>query len=361
MSIGTGLHLRIPSILPVRGPRWQGHQEFFVCTVWILRADLEYLWQELGLPNCGSNAPCCFCPANTLTHPMFEFRMAVATWFSRIYNVAQWRATGHAGHEIFNSAHAGISIHTVGGDLMHAKHLGVDQYFFASVMWLLCLTIYPGEPNANLEQLFSDLAAAYRSYKPPSRYNCMKMSMFCDGKNPPKSHPRLKGRAAECRHLGQAMLQVWTAKMNPASPQHVQIRLALERSVEAEEMLDAHPKTVRFPPAVGERFKDCLLTYLVLFNALGSHYSSADGLGLKLFDVTVKAHYLAHIALLSVFMNPRLAWTYSGEDFMQHAKRLMGACTRGVKPAKISGKFLFHYSIAMHIMMSEEDPRILKR
>jgi hypothetical protein len=333
---------------------------FYFCTLWILRGDLEYLWQELGLPNINSNQPCCFCPANVATLPLYEFRLAVAQWLPRIYNVVQWRATGHATNELFNIAHAGINIHTVGPDLMHCKHLGVDQYFHGSVMWLLCFMIYPGGATENVERLFSELKAAYRTYSPSCKYNGLKMSMFCDGRNPPATHPKLKGRAAECRHLGKALLKVWTDNLDPTNAQHIQIRLALERSVESEEILDAHPTAVRFPTAIGDRYKDCLLTYLVLFNALGSHYSSAAGLGLKLFDVTVKAHYMAHIALLSVFMNPRLSWTYSGEDFMQHSKRLMAACARGVQPAMIAHKFLFHYRIAMHVMMSDEDPRLLK-
>ena len=312
---------------------------FFFCVLWILKGDLEYLWKELGLPNCGSNMPCCYCPANTTTYPMYEFRIDRATWYPLVYSGAEWMETAWSQHELFHDVHDGITIHTVCADLMHTKHLGVDQYFFGSVLWLLTFRILPQSPSENLGTVFLEIQAAYTAYGTGCRYAHMCLSMFCDGGDPPTRFPCLKGRAAECRHLGKALLRVWVAHMDNRHARHVQIRMALELSVEAEEILDAHPRDVRLPRVVGARMKECLLNYLILFNALGKYYTSAEGQGIQLFDVTVKAHYLAHIALMCVYINPRLGWCYAGEDMMQHAKRLFSACTRGTKPHKISGKF----------------------
>ena len=319
---------------------------FYYGVLWVVRGDLEYLWQDINLPNCNTNEPCCYCPANTTTFPMFEFRLARAAWAQRIYTAAMWLASDWSSHELFTSVHGGISVLTVYADLMHCKHLGTDQYFYGSVLWLLCFRVLPHTPLQNLIDVFSQITANYGNA--PCRYTNLTMNMFCNGSDPPSAFPCLKGRAAECRHLGAALLQVWRRHHDASDPQHVQIRMALEASVNAEEILDAHPRDVRFPPDVRAAFQDNIFTYLLLFNSLADFYTAE---GLKLFDITVKAHYLAHIALMSAFLNPRLAWTYSGEDFMHHSKRLFSACTRGCKPHLTSKKFSFRYLVGMHLMM----------
>ena len=291
---------------------------------------------------------------------MNEFRLEVALWRPLIYTAAYWMTTGWARHELFQRVHAGISVHTVYADLMHTKHVGTDQYFYASVLWLLCFRILPGEPQQNISTVLHEIKAGYRETRPPCTFTNLTLNMFCDSRDPPNKYVQLKGRAAECRHLGKELLKVWRRHMHPGNPQHVQVRMALEASVEVEDILDQYPRHPRLPRDVGEDLKTAIFKYLILFNALGKFYSSTAGLGLKLFNVTVKAHYLAHIGLLCVFMNPRLAWTYSGEDFMQHSKRLFSACTRGLKPQQISDKFLFNYSIAMHVMMCVGDAGLLR-
>ena len=349
-----------PMDIARRGKRLAGN---YFCVLWTLRNDLEYNYTDLGLPNSGTNEhPCTHCPANTTTMPLNDFRPGAA-WRANTYDEAQWRTTQWCTHELFNLVHGGVGLFSIMADLMHCKHLGTDQYFYGSVLWLLCFRILPHTPEANCIFVFNRIKVLYARDKTPCRYANLFLNMFCVMSKLPTSptgaFPCLKGRAAECRHIGKAILEIWREHMNASIPQHVQIRIALEKSVNIERILDENPRTFRFTDETGIEFKDSIFTFLVMFHALASFYASPAGGPLMLFNVTIKAHYLAHIGIMGVHMNPRLSWCYSGEDFMHHARRLASGCAKGTKPDLISKKFCFGYSVGMHIIMTESDSPVL--
>ena len=62
-----------------------------------------------------------------------------------------------------------------------------------------------------------------------------------------------------------------------------------------------------------------------------------------LFNFTIKSHYLAHIALSSRYINPRLAWCYAGEDFMQKVKTIVASTQRGTQCHLVSKKAMQKY------------------
>eukprot|EP00959_Pyramimonas_sp_CCMP1952_P417728 8751885-Pyramimonas_sp.AAC.1 len=61
----------------------------------------------------------------------------------------------------------------------------------------------------------------------------------------------------------------------------------------------------RWPLEVRSEFRTEGFKFLVLFSALGRHYAT-QAPAQKLFDVTVKAHYLGHAILQSWWQNPIL-------------------------------------------------------
>ena len=63
-----------------------------------------------------------------------------------------------------------------------------------------------------------------------------------------------------------------------------------------------------------------------------------------LFNVTIKAHYIIHIAVTAKFLNPRLAMCYSGEDYMHHMKRLVQSSVRGTKRLRFTRKCVTKYA-----------------
>ena len=65
------------------------------------------------------------------------------------------------------------------------------------------------------------------------------------------------------------------------------ILMALQASCRTEQILDDNADCFRWPEEVADEYIDQTFQYLMLFNALGSHY---NGIGWLLFDVNVKTN-----------------------------------------------------------------------
>ena len=181
------------------------------------------------------------------------------------------------------------------------------------------------------------------------RFGNLKLSMFTDPTKPRAAFPKLKGRAAEIRHLGPALLHFWEQRMDPASPQHKMVHMALKASCAIETILDAYPRAVRLPEEAVADFHSAVQAFLACSNALSAHFAAA---GQKLFNITIKYHYLAHAAEQAKWLNPRLGWCYAGEDYMNKVKRTASSCLRGTPPDQVSEKMLRKYRVGMHLRFS---------
>jgi hypothetical protein len=179
-------------------------------------------------------------------------------------------------------------------------------------------------------------------------YRTLNLAMFTNPRSPGEAFPRLKGKAAEIRSLGPALLATWGHYMDQGNLQHRQVRTALRCSCTMDEVLDRNPAHA---PALdagdGAIFADAAWGYLQLFSALSVHYVQT---GRKLFNVTIKAHFLGHLALRAAAgANPRTAWCFMGEDYMAKVRRLAQASCRGVSEARLSEKMLTKYRWAIHL------------
>lgn len=137
--------------------------------------------------------------------------------------------------------------------------------------------------------------------------------------------------------------------MDKGIEQHRQIRVALKASVAVEAVLDAYPRAPALPAEAVSDLSNAIAAFLTCGNALSSHYAS---LGQKLFNVTIKFHYLAHAAAQAHHLNPRLGWCYAGEDYMSKVKRTAASTMRGTAPHLVSAKMLRKYSLGMHLRFS---------
>ena len=112
-------------------------------------------------------------------------------------------------------------------------------------------------------------------------------------------------------------------------------------------LIDEYPaKEVRLNGQDYEKFKDMTWTYLRLYSTLASHFM---GRGLLLFDLTIKSHYLAHVMFQAEWLNPRLSWTFAGEDFMHIMKILAQSCVRGTKGPMVASKMLAKYRVTLQL------------
>ena len=72
----------------------------------------------------------------------------------------------------------GVSILSFYPDWMHCKALGIDKPLLGSVIWLLVNHILLGEPEANLQEVWSSIIAEYEAKDTENRYGHMRQSMF---------------------------------------------------------------------------------------------------------------------------------------------------------------------------------------
>ena len=171
-----------------------------------------------------------------------------------IYTKDEWLTSVWKNHEIFKLP--GVTILTFFPDLMHCKHMGCDAYFLGSVLWLLCYEILRvGSPARNCSYVFKQIKLFYSAHRTPTQYTNLTLSMFTTESEPDARMPKLKGRAAEVRHLNEPLLEIWRNNMDRQNLQHAQIEVGLEASCEVENILDMYADDFRLQPPDDERFK----------------------------------------------------------------------------------------------------------
>ena len=73
-----------------------------------------------------------------------------------------------------------------------------------------------------------------------------------------------------------------------------------------------------------------------------------------MFHMTIKFHYLLHIADRSRFENPRMSWCYSGESLMMHIRDLVASSCRGLHDTLVANKVMKKYAQALSLELERE-------
>jgi hypothetical protein len=210
-----------------------------------------------------------------------------------------------------------------------------------------------GSPEDNLATVWEEVAKYGKAHPAhgSTRYGGLQLSMFTDPEQPLKSFPKLKGKGSEVKHLVPALEYAWNElvmKHNAGNEifEYVSVGLAMSRTI--DEVIDNNPTAYKFEGAVLEQYQSAIFVFLAMQNALAVHFNSH---GYKVFNITLKSHYLAHGALQAAFLNPRLAWCFGGEDFMQTMKRVGGMCGFGTSIYRRAHAVMERYSAGMHFLM----------
>ena len=314
-------------------------------TLFIIKADLDFIHKELGLPHYGSAQPCALCEANSTTLPWTDCRPGLHAWSGTIYSNPQWKASHPDAHALFSLT--GVGTQNFIPDLLHTKHLGTDQWFYGSVLQFMVRHMMTESPEENLDSIWKDVKQVYKDMKIFDQFQSLKLSMFENH----RAFPKLKGKGAELRHFGQPLLHAFTKRMTSGNKQHRQIKLALEMSVKIEHIMDAYSSSYALPEPAAVEFREACYGFCGLVTLLGQHFHSS---GTLLFNFTIKFHYLLHLGLLAKVINPRLAWCYKGEDFMHVNRRIIGACVRGTPNANVEAKAARKYLEGLHLKLRPE-------
>ena len=321
-----------------------GHGYFGV--PWVISGDLDWFYKEYGLANCNSNEPCFYCQCNSTTVPWRNL-VPDAEWTRCIHTDASFQAHNNPLHPLLSLPF--VTVFQLWADWMHSKHLGSDKYYAGSVFWVLVYEILGDTASNNLARVWDEIVLVYKSRKTKSRYGNMHLGMFCDPKHPTDAKfPELKGKAAEVAHLMPCLLQVFQQFKTPGNVVHDMIELGLMSSCTADAKLEEHAGVNVLPAQAANEVKHLVFSFMLAQNYLCTHYGN---IGLKLFNIVPKSHYMSHLGIMAKYFNPRQAWAYMGEDFMQKVKKLAGGCSRGIKAHKLEPKVMKHYCTGLYFLL----------
>eukprot|EP00959_Pyramimonas_sp_CCMP1952_P411403 8620896-Pyramimonas_sp.AAC.1 len=305
----------------------------------MLRGDLKYWAEDLGLPSHSSDIPCALCPANSSTLPWWELSEH-AQWIGHLHSTASFEARFPERHPIFTLVtHFAMSV-----DVMHVKHMGTDQYFAGSVMYLPTHDVMHGSPEENMKQLRTEILYEYRSGNYGTTYSDMRISMF---KKKKKEPIRLRGKAQEVKCFIPLLQKLWDRHADHGYIKHQTIAAGLELSSRIDRVLDRNKNVNILQDGDADVYSQAIWDFLVVQNACAAHYQSY---GHKLFDITVKSHYLGHSAIQAQHQNPRCGRCYAGEDMMAKSKKLLSSCVVGNTPFTAGAKCAEKYLAGLHFM-----------
>ena len=86
---------------------------------------------------------------------------------------------------------------------------------------------------------------------------------------------------------------------------------------------------------------------------MATHFTNKQ---IRLFNLTIKCHYLAHIGFHAEYFDPRLCWCYADEDLINKVTVLTQRCLNGTHAIKVSGKLLPKYTLGLHLSIVSRSP-----
>ena len=320
---------------------------FYGC-LWAVMGDLDYLNKVLGLPHHSANSPCTLCQCQIHGESSWKNNSNSAGWVQTIWSPTSWlQWAGRAACKLFEIP--GVTACTVAMDYMHCKYLGVDQYMFGSIFYLLCFVIMDGTPKENLRRCWLIIKKFYKDHGTKHRYRYInRLTMFVRKKD----FPKLRGKAAQIKGLAPAMLELWNKFKNPNLEIHNVLASMLNMNVTLDKILDKYKEFDRLPENVAAKFLKCARAMAQCQLQCCEHFLEEPDV--KACNITSKTHMLIHSAMLSQYLNPRRVWCFAGEDFMRKVQRIGEACVAGNNASQAGVKMVSHYLLGMHLEFEKQ-------
>ena len=322
----------------------------FFAPLFNMHGDLDNHASDLHLANCLSNTPCFLCRASRRQNdrPWTDFKRTAeclkTTWQPRT-----WLANHPHRHRVFRIP--GVSVLMAIPDTMHCKHGGTDAYFFGSILKYLVFFIMTGSVEVNLTNLMQ-MILAWPLHK---GFVSLKVSMFAgDG------FPCLKGRTSSIKSFGPSLLYACQQLLDQSLLVNRQIVKALQCNIRREQILDENNDAFALSPSAANDFQENTFDYLAYLTAISHHFETVDlqaneARKRHLFYLSVKCHYLVHIALMSGFQNPSMGMCYIGEDLLGRMKKILQMCWIGTAPRSVPSKVVRRYCIAIEYLLQRDN------
>ena len=177
--------------------------------------------------------------------------------------------------------------------------------------------------------------------KTSAQYNQLVMTMYNEGED---DFPRLKGKAAEVKHFASALLHVFRKHMNRDQEDHNLINYLLTLVIKLDSILDDNKLEYKLPENQAQEFKNCCLAF-VQTNARLRHICQEQRR--MLFHFTIKFHYILHIGLKALHINPGLGSCIKGEAMVQVVMGIAQSCHFGAPSHLAVNKIMDKYSFGL--------------
>jgi hypothetical protein len=293
-------------------------------------ADLDELSNTYRLAHFNSNSPCFWCPANVSTMPWSDFSEG-ALWKMHCYT-CDAEVPDHPVWEI-----PGLSVHSVLWDILHGLDLGPTQHVIGNVLLDLVLDDRFGDTmRERLRCVFLKIQRWYKELGIVNQLGNLTISMFSDEKAYGATFPRLHSKANEARHLLPCVLEILKETRDQGSIYEGHRLATVVHLCRFYAICENH--AVHLPEASHVAAKDAIERFLSHYTWLNNWATSCNKLR---WQVTIKFHYLDHVAPLTKFLNPKHGSCYPGESFVGKIARMAHAASFG-KPAHALGRFIMH-------------------
>ena len=324
--------------------------------LWLIKGDLLFFSDDLGLRNVTSLHPCDWCPCHRIDEEdenLQVFNFAInAEWKRMLLSVLDWRRLPGPRHLLFRTF-TFLSQMNCEGDELHVMYGGVYQALLGSVLWVLIYVLLPGTAVANMATVWSDIQDLYNEFSSPCRYSSLTLSCFHDPARPRHDYPRLKGRGMEVKHLLLPVAAVFK-KYNRAG--HADYSLAqnvLDTLADIQCAFDSTPGNF-LDPEDANRVLEMCDRFLHDYATLNLRASAKGDL---LWHVLPKFHVFWHLCYRSRYVHPRLGNTCLDEDYVGKLKLIVAKSTAGVPlhgiPNKIVDKFSWGKTILYGIKSND--------
>ena len=180
----------------------------------------------------------------------------------------------------------------------------------------------PKNPDGNLLDLWTMIEISTSKSDAKYKFTGLHKSMFHSTAD---SFPYLKGRAAQIRHVGPALLRAFEHYMDADNQVHRWVRLGIKASIQMETILNSCENEWKVPAPLDSKLVASGFAFLACQNALREHF----GVHRRIFHVTIKSHVLMHACMMAKYLHPRRTWCYSGEDFISRIAKIIMKSNRG--------------------------------
>ena len=306
--------------------------------LWLVIGDHEHFCNTLRMPHWQKHKFCWECQADK-RHALKHGRAFVdGTSGCDLKPVmSELNISNHGVYDI-----PGVTRHNTTHDAMHVLYVnGLGSHMIGSMLHGL---VYPPEgrprgqtPEERLDAIWNRIQELYSERDQQMRLTRMTnltISMFTDKNAPFKSHPQLKCKGAECRHLLPIMAQISQECHSGSEIDEHRTKMLEAVSLFGDLMDRCGPVPTGVQATMA---RQAMIDVLFHSHQLRAHAEANDS---QLWHIVYKHHFAEHLSEQFRWMNPRFGWCFKSEDFIGRISLMAHSTAFGTRSIDLASKIM---------------------